>query len=274
MRALTICVLTFVLVGSGAAADQQQKLAEGKYAKSIGEQIQQPSQDWALWRTADGGYELVDQFYVANPAASLEAAVGPKYLSPQLRGQLQKEVAQTELDLTLSGDWEAKFLVVKGQRLLDKAPIVLVDCKIQDSKTRCKGANGNAKLNGREIRQFLYSFPFPMLLTPLAIHSAKVPGQSAALKMQVLDFENFGVDGPSLIPADAALTYVGPEPYQAGSTVYSGVGKYTLAVVLSKTTTLKLTFWSSSNGLVLEMRSESIPGESMRLVEFKKYAEF
>jgi hypothetical protein len=92
--------------------------------------------------------------------------------------------------------------------------------------------------------------------------------------MPVLDFENFGADGPTLIGADATITYLGSDTYNAGSNVFTEVGKYLLAVALSTHKTLKLTFWSSNKGLVMELRSESKPGESMRLVQFKRYAEF
>jgi hypothetical protein len=159
MRSLVtfiLCILS--LVGSSAATDQRQKLAEGKYAKSVGDEIEQSSQEWTLWRSADGGYELEDHFEVANPAAALVAELqqkAPRRVSPELVEGVRKEVAQTELHLTFSCDWHAQALLVKGRRLIDNSAIVLADCQITDSETHCKGANGNAKLKGRDMREFL-----------------------------------------------------------------------------------------------------------------------
>jgi len=53
----------------------------------------------------DRRYELEDHFYLSNAAAELAAAIGSQRLSPQLRQEMARQMAQTGVDVKLSADF-------------------------------------------------------------------------------------------------------------------------------------------------------------------------
>ncbi len=277
MRKLRIfaALIGIVLANFGVMLGQSQqheKVSEGRYQKyRDGKLTADGVQSWTLWRSSDGGYELQDHFYLANPAAGLAAAVGPKYLSPQLRQELAEEVAQTEVDVKLSAELKIESFTVKGTRLIDGKTVDLETCFTVGQKIRCKGQSGGAKLNEREPYEVFYSFPFPMLAVGLLQRVATHEGVPVPLTLAVMDLVPFNRPKVRLASCRGLATLVGEEQIQLGERSYK-VNKYVLEVY-SKTAPLKLTVWLNKR-LAVAMEEAGIPGERLQLVEYKNLSDF
>jgi hypothetical protein len=126
---------------------------------------------------------LEDHFHLANPAAELLGAVGQQRLSTQLQQEMTGEMAQTDVDATLSADFKIESLTVKGTRLLDGKAVQLETCFVAGQEVRCKGQSGGAKLRNNEHHEFFYSFPFPMLSVGLIQRAATEAGVPVPPKM-------------------------------------------------------------------------------------------
>lgn len=276
---LAFASLSLVIVSLSAAQSQErERVAEGKYGrfKSGLPAEKEPSQSWTLWRTPQGGFELVDQFVIADPAAQLALALGPKLLSREMRQELQEEVEQDELDVTLSPQKQPESLRIRGKRLLDGKPVDIVICSIRDTETVCKGIKGDVTLKSREAHRFFFSFPFPMLLTSFLKSTPESPGQIAAMRLAGLELgENPGKDKLTLVECDGKLTFLGRERYPLGTESYN-LNKYSLEISRSRKRQkpLALTMWALPNGLVVAMESNVTPVERLQLVQYQKYSNF
>jgi hypothetical protein len=268
---LGACFASGWLLPASAQSPQHEKIIEGQYARlKNGQAIPGGTQTWILWRNPQGGYELEDHFQIADPAAQLLKAMPPRLLSPQLRKELDEETSQTELDISLSADRQPTRLQVKGTRLLDGHPVDIATCEVREKDTRCKGIEENAKLAAKEPHELFYSFPFPMSLSSLVFRGPKVIGESVNSRLAVL---TLGKKGPSLDDAQGQLKFLGEESLQLGNKKFI-VGKYFLEISPKGEAPLRLTVWSSPQGIVLAMEDENIPGEKMALVQYKKYSDF
>ncbi len=271
-----IAAALFLAVTANSVAvgqsQQREKVAEGKYGKyRDGKVTGEAGQSWVLWRTRDGKYDLEDRFHLANPAAELGAALGADLLSPRLRQEMHGEVAQTELDVGLSAELKPEHMTLKGTRLLDGKTVDIATCIIGEQEIKCKGMNGGAKLTNREAHEFLYSFPFPMLLGALLKRESKELGTRTPLNLSVLSLEPYNKPKIKLVNCGGELTLVGMEQVQLGDRTYN-VDKYVLEVH-SKAEPLNLTLWLNQT-LVVGMEVAGISGERLQLVEYKKYSEF
>jgi hypothetical protein len=276
---LTFASLWLVIVSLSAARSQEhEKVAEGKYGrfKNGLPAEKEPSQSWTLWRTAQGGFELVDQFVIADPAAQIALALGPKLLSREMRQELQGEVEQDELDVTLSPQKQPESLRIRGKRLDDGKPIDIVTCSISDKETICKGVNGDVTLKSPEAHRFFFSFPFPMLLISFLKGPPEGSGQVVAMKLAGLELgEKPGKDKLRLVECDGKLTFLGQERYPLGTESYH-LNKYSLEIRRSRKSQkpLNLTVWALPNGLVVAMESNVTPVERLQLVQYQKYSDF
>lgn len=276
MPFVLVAVLGVSLAANSLAVGQSQpreKVAEGQYGKyRDGKLTAGTGQSWVLWRTADGQYELQDQFHLANPAAQLAAAIGSGHLSRQLQREVGDEVAQTEVDVRLSADLKPESLTVRGTRLTDSKPTEIANCVIGSHEIKCKGLTGTAKLSTHESRDFFYSFPFPMLVSGLLKRGPTELGERVAVNLSVLSLgPDVGKPKPKLANSEGELTLVAHEQIQLEDRTYN-VNKYVLEIH-SKIDPLRLSLWANKN-LVVAMEEASIPGERLQLVAYKKFADF
>jgi hypothetical protein len=267
----TIWLITVLL--SLGQSQEREKVAEGKYGRfRNGLPLERtPSQSWTLWRTPQGGFELVDQFVIADPAAQLSAHLGPKLLSRELRQELEGEIEQDELDVTLSPQKQPESLRIKGKRLLDGKPIDVVTCTIRHTETACAGLKGNSTLKTPEAHQFLFSFPFPMLLSSFLKTEPEKPGQVSKMKIAGLELgENPGKDRLTMVECEGQLSFLGPERYELGTESHN-LNKYSLEILRfgKKQKPLNLTMWALPSGIVVAMEANVTPVERLQLVQYQ-----
>jgi len=268
--------LVLILLGGFAApliteSAANQKLAEGEYARINGGHIVEGSnQRWVLWRVA-GGYLLEDHFQVPLDAkAQMLADLDSKRSSPQLKKKMETEARANELQMKFSAEFRPQQLVVRGNRLLDGRAVEIVTCDIQDRETLCTGLKGETRLKSKSPRQFFYSFPFPMLFTPLVRQQGNESGRR---KIDLIALTSKSVpSGPELSESEGELSYAGQESLSL-RTSKPAVGKYEITIVSSSGWLLKATVWASPGGLVMAMER---PGakERMELIQYKKYGDF
>jgi len=268
------CILLLGSLCAAAQTPQREKVAEGKYLKTKnGQAIAGTDQDWTVWRNPDGSLAMEDKFVVTNPAAELTAKIEAgtnKPLGASLRHDVENAVRQTGLQLTLSPDRTPRALTVTGNLVLSGKPVEALTCDVQSFVTTCKGLHGKRKLASKDPLLFFYSFPFPMLLSPVILHANLPISHDTTMKFAVATLNE---DSIELDEADAELRYLDNELLQVGDRKI-GSAKYSLEVPQKDAAPLKLTFWAAANGLVLAVDIEGIPGTGLLLVQYKKYSDY
>ena len=183
------------------------------------------------------------------------------------------EMVQTDVDVMLSAALKIESLTVKGTRLLDGKAVQLETCLVGGQEIRCKGQSGGAKLNNDDPHEFFYAFPFPMLSVGLLQRSATQVGVPVPLKLAVMQLVPFDRPRVKLARCRGLLTLIGEEQIQLGDRSYT-TNKYILEVdSKADADPLKLTFWLNKR-LVVAMTEETLQGERLQLVEYKKFSEF
>ena len=252
-----------------------QKIAEGQYSRFHGgKPVEGSNQTWALIRTADGKLVLQDEFNLppdtaAQFLAGLAAAGGSRRMSPELRRELEEQVTQTGLNVTLSADKKPESFKIKGKKLVDGRPADVLACSISEQDTKCKNSRGSIKSKHGEHHEFLYGFPFPMLMMPLVAHAQESANPDGGFKVNTLAAD---VKKPVLVECDAKLTILGQESFKLGDRTYP-VNKYDLQVCPGKSDVMQFTLWSSPAGLVMALETNLAPGERLELVQLKIYSE-
>jgi hypothetical protein len=168
----------------------RKKISEGQYVRLKDNlRVEGSEQNWVFWRLPGGGYELEDHFQShADRAAQLLSQLGGAKISPELREEMESKAAETDFVVRYGLDRRLLTLTVHGKKLLNGKTIERMKCEVAAKEVRCQGRDQHAKLRVRELDEFFYTFPFPMLFS---VWLARLPvGSTEASrgKLAVLDF--------------------------------------------------------------------------------------
>ncbi len=287
---LAIALFSALPLDRSFAADRE-KVEEGRYAVlKNGGMVQGTEHSWALWRLADGSYELEDHFPVDKSMAwfGIWAAPGMP-TSPGFRESLKNGVWPSHLMAVYSPDHRLLSLTVKGKKLDGNIGEGL-KCKTSPSSIECVGTSDKAKLHLREPRGLFWWYGVPMLLRSWIRGPQESPPGNGPSKIAVLYFgylsktvENpkLGTRGepgaradwgdrPALESADLTVSSLGPDTLVMGDKSFHAQ-KYKLESKGEKGDPLSLTAWTDANGVILAVADESKPNDVIALVQYKKY---
>ena len=162
-----------------------EKVAEGEYWEwRDGHPLKDTSQTWTIWRTQNG-YEVEDNL-PPDKAAALLAVMGAatqRHMSPELREEFQNGSMTTDIHLQLTKDGAVRELLSNGKKLSEVRQIQVANCLVKENEISCKGREGAAHLKNSGQDQLVYSYPFPLLFTPMLKQSKLALNQTIPIKL-------------------------------------------------------------------------------------------
>jgi hypothetical protein len=251
---------------------QLEKVAEGEYWEwQDGHPLKDTSQAWTIWRSSDG-YEVEDKL-PPDKAAALMAVMGSalsKNMSPELRQELQNASTTTEIHLHLTKERTIEALQLNGKKLRDAKQVQVADCRLNENEISCKGREGTVHLKNSAQHQLVYSYPFPLLFTPILKQSKPVLNQTIPVKLAVLEEVKNKLQ---LTEVSGELRSEGRDKLSIGEYTFD-TEKYALALT-TRSGPRQVMLWASPQGIVFAMEdSQLASGLRVMLSQYKKYSDF
>jgi hypothetical protein len=249
-----------------------EKVAEGEYWEwQDGHPVKDTTQTWTIWRTSDG-YEVEDKL-PPDKGAALMAVMGAalaKNMSPELREDLRNASTTTDIHLQLTKERAIRTLLLNGKKLSDAKQVQMANCRIEENEISCKGREGTAHLKNSGQDQLVYSYPFPLLFTPMLKQSKPALNQTIPVKLAVLEEVKNKLQ---LTEVPGVLHGEGPEKLVVGQYTLD-TEKYVLAFEM-KTGPRQITLWTRNQGTVFAMEDSRLAsGLRVMLSQYKKYSDF
>jgi hypothetical protein len=251
---------------------QLEKVAEGEYWEwQNGHPLKDTSQTWTIWRTSEG-YEVEDKL-PPDKGAALMAVMGAalaKNMSPELREELRNASTPTDIHLQLTKERAVRTLLLNGKKLSEAKQVQVADCQVKENEISCKGREGTARLKNLGQDQLIYSYPFPLLFTPLLKQLKPALNQAIPVKLAFLEEVKNKLQ---LTEVSGLLRGEGTEKLVVGQYTFD-TEKYVLALEM-KTGPRQITLWTGNQGTVFAMEdSRFASGLRVLLTQYKKYSDF
>ena len=251
---------------------QPEKVAEGEYWQwQDGRPLKDTSQAWTIWRTQDG-YEVEDKL-PPDKAAALMAVMGAalqKNMSPGLKEELQNAATATDIHLQLTKEGAVRALLLNGKKISEVKQVQVANCLVRENEISCKGREGTTKLKNPGQDQFIYSYPFPLLFTPMLKQLRPVPNQTIPVKLAMLQEVKNKLQFTEL---SGQLRSEGRDKLSIGEYTFD-TERYSLALN-SRSGERQITLWGSRQGIVFAMEdTQFASGFRVALGHYKKYSDF
>jgi hypothetical protein len=208
-----------------------------------------------------------------NKADALMAVMGvalSKNMSPELREELQNASTTTDIQIHLTNERAIQALLLNGKKLSEVKQVQVANCRVKENEISCKGREGAAHLKNSGQDQLVYSYPFPLLLTPMLKQSKPALNQTIPVRLAVLEEVKNKLQ---LTEVSGLLHGEGSEKLVVGEYTFE-TEKYVLALEM-KTGPWQITLWTGNQGTVFAMEdSRLVPGLRVRLSQYKKYSDF
>jgi hypothetical protein len=245
-----------------------EKVAEGEYSQwQDGHPLKNTGLTWTVWRTKDG--VEVEAKLPPNMAAFWAAGL-KDMATPELRKEIQESSIPTNLDLHFTRQMAIQKLILDGVSLADQKHVLVADCRISDNEISCSGRGGTERRKNTGPEQLLYSYPFPLLFTPILRNYRPVQDQATPIKLVILEE----------VKNKLRLMEVSGQIQTAGTGKIT-IGEYTfdtekyVVVLATKAGERKITLWTKNHETVFAMEdSLLVPGLRIMLNQYKRYSDF
>jgi hypothetical protein len=249
-----------------------EKVAEGEYWEwQDGHALKDTSQTWTIWRTQNG-YE-VENNLPPDKAAALLAVMGAasqRQMSPELREEFQNMSTTTDIHLQLTKDGALRGLLLNGKKLSEVKQVQVANCLVKENEISCKGREGTAHLKNSGQDQLVYSYPFPLLFTPMLKQLKPALNQPIPVKLAMMEE----------VKNKLQITEV-PGQLQSQGREKLSIGEYTLdtekyaLALITKSGPRQITLWASPQGIVFALEDSTLAsGLRVVLSQFKRYSDF
>jgi hypothetical protein len=271
--AVPISLLVFMpLVTYAQDSARVEKVAEGEYSEwQNGRALKDTSQTWTIWRTQNG-YEVENKL-PPDKAAALFAVMGAasqRQMSPELREEFQNAFTTTDIHLQLTKDGAVRGLQLNGKKLSEVRQVQVANCQVRENEISCKGREGTAHLKNSGQDQLAYSYPFPLLFTPILKQSKPTLNQTIPVKLAMLEEVKNKLQ---ITEVPGQLQNQGREKLSIGEYTFE-TEKYALALI-TKSGPRQITLWASTQGIVFAMEDTTLAsGLRVVLSQFKRYSDF
>jgi len=271
--ALFISLLVIApFVASQQNSAQVEKVAEGEYCElQDGHLIKDTSQTWTIRRTLDG-YEVEDKL-PPDEAAALWAVFGAatqERMSPELREEYRNSSTTTDIHAQLSRDGAIRGLLLNGKKLSEIRLVQVANCAVKENEISCKGWQGKAHLRNSGQDQFVYSYPFPLLFTPMLKQLKPALNQRVPVKLAMLEEVKNKLQ---ITEISGQLENQGREKLSIGEYNFD-TEKYALALT-TKSGPRQIKLWASPEGIVFALEdSQLASGRRVVLIHYKRYSNF
>lgn len=250
---------------SSAGETQRTKIAEGEYAiyeqansgafGPLGEEVYDFHESWTLWRTEKGPYQVEGE---------------RKFESPRYTAHANRFLVDLSRDMTVIRMTEFTHL----NWIRDSGPL---SCEFLTKEVHCSsGARDPHQSIDLHIPMedpFGFLWPIsPFSLSSLTRQSERDPARST--QVQLLSIEQPSAAHPvNPVILSGQLRYLGEEDLETAEQKWRA-HKFSLKAAMRP----QFLIWTSARGLLLALAIEhshpNWPREGMRLVRFKKWAEF
>jgi hypothetical protein len=191
-------------------------------------------------------------------------------MTPELRKEIQNSSATRSIDVQLTTQVVLQRIILEGVSLGDLKQVRVADCQVRDNEISCKGREDTIRLKSEGPRQLVYSYPFPLLFTPILKSYKPVQDQPTPIKVAMLEEVKHAVQ---LTEVSGQLYAEGPEKLAIGEHTFDTV-KY-LLVLATKTGERRITLWTANHETVFAMDDSLLaPGLRIMLSQYKRYADF
>ncbi|MGC2467834.1 MAG: hypothetical protein WA517_21760 [Candidatus Acidiferrum sp.] len=251
---------------------QREKVAEGEYWEwHDGHALKDTSQTWTIWRTQNG-YEVEDSL-PPDKAAALFAVVGAAsqgHMSPELREEFQNASTTTDIRLQLTKDGAIRELLLNGKKLSEIKQVQVAHCLVKKNEISCKGHEGTVRLRNSGQDQLVYSYPFPLLFTPMLKQLQPALNQTIPVKLAMMEEVKNKLQ---ITEVPGQLQNQGTEKLSIGEYTFDAE-KYALALI-TKSGPRQIVLWASTHGIVFAMEdSQMAPGLRVLLTQYKRHSDF
>ena len=259
-------------VASQQNSAQAEKVAEGEYRElQDGQMIKDTSQTWTIWRTQDG-YEVEDKL-PPDEAAAVWAVFGAglqSRMSPELREEYRNSSTTTDIHVQLSKYGAIRGLLLNGKQLSEIRQVQVANCAVKENEISCKGWQGKAHLRNSGQDQLVYSYPFPLLFTPILKQLKPALNQRIPLKLAMVEELKNKLQ---ITEISGQLENQGPEKLSIGEYKFD-TEKYALALT-TKSGQRQIRLWASPEGIVFALEDSQLPsGRRVVLSHYKRYSDF
>jgi hypothetical protein len=276
MNTLAAALLVAFLTLANPAASWQdsarrEKVAEGEYTKwQDGSPLKDTGLAWTVWRTNDG-LEVEAKLPPDKAAFWAAAVAGPGFrATPELKKEIQNSSTTTSIDLQLTKQAVVQKMILEGRSLGDLKQLRVADCRVSESDISCQGREGTLRLQSAEPHQLLYSYPFPLLFTPILKNHKPTQNQPTPIKLAILEEVKHKMQLTEVL---GQLQAEGAEKLTIGEYTFD-TEKY-LLVLATKTGERKITLWTRNHETVFAMEDSLLaPGLRIMLSQYKRYADF
>jgi len=251
---------------------QLEKVAEGEYWElQDGHVIKNRTQTWTIWRTQDG-YELEDKL-PPDEAAAVWAVMGgglQGHMSPELQEEYRNSSTTTDIHVQLSKGGAIRGLLLDGKKLRDIKQVQVANCAVKENEISCKGWQGKAHLKNSGQDLLVYSYPFPLLFTPMLRQLKPTLNEMAPVKLAMLEEVKNKLQ---ITEVPGQLENQGLEKLSIGEYSFD-TEKYALALT-TKSGPRQIKLWASPQGIVFALEDSQLPhGQRAVLGKYKKYSDF
>jgi hypothetical protein len=250
---------------SSAGATQRTKIAEGEYAiyeqansgafGPLGEEVYDFHESWTLWRTEKGPYQVEGE---------------RKFESPKHTAHVNRFLVDLSRDMTVIRMTEYTHL----KRGRDSGPL---SCEFLAKELHCS-SGGNDPHQSIDLHipmedPFAFLWPIsPFSLSSLTRQSERDPARGTQVQLLSIEQPSAALPVNPMI-LRGQLQYLGEENIEAADQKWRA-HEFSLKVAMHP----QFLIWTSSRGLLLALAIEhphaNWPQEGMRLVRFKKWADF
>jgi hypothetical protein len=278
MKRLTLVPLLigFLVFGGSVASTQDsqhlEKVAEGEYTQwQDGHPLKDTGLTWTVWRTTDG-FEVEAKLPLDKGLAILAgmgADPGIK-MTPELKKEIQDSSTTTDIDLQMTKEMAIQKMILEGKNLGDFKQVQVADCRVSEKEISCKGREGTVRLKNEGPDQLVYSYPFPVLFTPILKNYKPAENRSTSVKLALLEE---GKNKMRLTELPGQLHDEGAEKLTIGQHTLD-TEKYSL-ILETKAGARKITLWTANHETVFAMEDSLLaPGLRILLSHYKRYSEF
>jgi hypothetical protein len=251
---------------------QVEKVAEGEYWEwQDGHALKDSSQTWTIWRTQNG-YEVEDNLPPDKAAAlwALFGAASERHMSRELQEEYQNSPTTTDIHLQLAKNGATRGLLLNGKKVSEIKQVQVANCLVKENEISCKGWQGKAHLRNSGQDQLVYSYPFPLLFTPMLKQLKPALNQSIPVKLAMLEQVKNKLQ---ITEVPGQLQSQGHEKLSIAEHTFD-TDKYALALI-TKSGPRQIMLWASTQGIVLAMEDSQLPPR-LRVVlsQFKRYSDF
>lgn len=271
--AVPICLLAFMpFITYPQNPPRVEKVSEGEYWEwQDGHALKDTSQTWTIWRTQNG-YE-VENNLPPDKAAALLAVMGAaseRQMSPELREEFQNTSTTTDIHLQLTKDGAVRELLLNGKKLSEVKQVQVAHCLVKEDEITCKGREGTARMKNSGQDQLVYSYPFPLLFTPMLKQFKPALNQTIPVELAMTEEVKNKLQ---IIEMPGQLQGQGREKLSIGEYTFE-TEKYALALT-TKSGPRQITLWASPQGIVFALEDSTLaPGLRVVLNQFKRYSDF